>query len=44
VKTSKDKAWTDQQWAVVILCGFTLFAVFIAMIIQQLISLGTLSS
>lgn len=37
-------SWSDQKWAVIILCGFTLFAVFIAMIIQQLISWGTVSS
>ena len=38
------RAWTDQQWAVVILCGFTLFAVFIAMIIQQALSWGRVIS
>jgi len=32
--------WSDQQWAVIILCGFTLFAVIIAMLIQQVISLS----
>ena len=32
---------TDQQWAVIILCGFTLFAVVVAMIIQQVISLSS---
>ena len=36
--------WTDQQWAVIILCGFTLFSIIIAMVIQQVISWGTLSS
>jgi hypothetical protein len=41
--TSKS-SWSDQKWAVIILCGFTLFAVFIAMVIQQLISWGTVSS
>ena len=37
-------SWSDQKWAVIILCGFTLFAVLIAMVIQQLISWGTVSS
>jgi hypothetical protein len=37
-------SWSDQKWAVIILCGFTFFAVFIAMVIQQLISWGTVSS
>ena len=32
--------WSDQQWAVIILCGFTLFAVIIAMLIQQVTSLS----
>lgn len=36
--------WTDQQWAVIILCGFTLFSIIIAMVIQQVISWGTVSS
>jgi len=36
--------WSDQKWAFVILCGFALFAMVIALIIQQLISLGTVSS
>jgi hypothetical protein len=39
-----EPSWTDQQWAVVILCGFTFFALIIAMVIQQLISWGTMSS
>lgn len=41
---SGDTAWSDQKWAAVILSGFALFAVFVALIIQQLISLGTVSS
>lgn len=44
VKASGEPSWTDQQWAVIILCGFTLFALIIAMVIQQLISWGTVSS
>jgi len=44
VKASGEPTWTDQQWAVIILCGFTLFALIIAMVIQQLISWGTVSS
>ena len=36
--------WNDQQWAVIILCGFTLFSIFVAMLIQQVISWGTVSS
>jgi len=40
----RDAAWSDQKWAAVILSGFALFAVFVAMLIQQLISLGTVSS
>ena len=30
-----DKAWTDQQWACVILFGFTLFALCVAVVMQQ---------
>ena len=41
---STKSSWSDQKWALIILCGFTLFAVFIAMVIQQLISWGTVSS
>jgi len=41
---SRDAAWSDQKWAAVILSGFAFFAVFVAVIIQQLISLGTMSS
>ena len=41
---SSGPAWTDQQWAVIILCGFTLFSIFVAMLIQQVISWGTVSS
>lgn len=44
VKATGEPTWTDQQWAVIILCGFTLFALIIAMVIQQLISWGTVSS
>lgn len=45
LKTTDTKTtWSDQQWALVILCGFALFAMVIALIIQQLISLGTVSS
>jgi len=44
VKSTGEPSWTDQQWAVIILCGFTLFALIIAMVIQQLISWGTVSS
>ena len=43
-RQTSQPAWTDQQWAVIILCGFTLFALVIAMVIQQLISWGTVSS
>jgi len=43
-KVTGEPTWTDQQWAVIILCGFTLFALIIAMVIQQLISWGTVSS
>ena len=42
--TTRDSNWSDQKWAVVILSGFAFFAIFIAMLIQQLISLGTVSS
>ena len=41
---SETVAWNDQQWAVVILSGFTLFAIIIAMVIQQVISWGNVSS
>jgi len=44
VKLAGEPTWTDQQWAVIILCGFTLFALIIAMVIQQVISWGTVSS
>jgi len=46
IKTKGDQEhhWNDQQWAVIILCGFTLFALIIAMVIQQVISWGTVSS
>jgi len=37
-------SWSDQKWAVIILSGFTLFAVAMAMVIQQMISWGTVSS
>ena len=33
--------WNDQQWAVIILCGFTLFAVVIALVIQQVINFSS---
>ena len=42
--STRDSNWSDHKWAVVILSGFAFFAVFIAMLIQQLISLGTVSS
>ncbi|XP_054724127.1 fibronectin type III domain-containing protein 3B-like [Uloborus diversus] len=32
---------TDQQWAMIILCGFTFFAICVAMIIQQVLSYTT---
>jgi hypothetical protein len=32
--------WTDQQWAIVILVGFTFFALIVAVVIQQLISIS----
>merc|ERR1719336_221957 len=44
VKLAGEPTWTDQQWAIIILCGFTLFALIIAMVIQQVISWGTVSS
>ena len=44
VRQGGESNWTDQQWAVIILCGFTLFSLIIAMIIQQVISWGTVSS
>lgn len=39
-----DKSWTDQQWAMVILVGFTLFALFVAVVMQQIIAWGIIPS
>lgn len=37
-KISEPKQLTDQQWAMIILCGFALFAVLLAFIAQQILS------
>jgi len=39
-----DKHWSDQQWAIVILVGFTFFALCIAVIMQQVIAWGIVST
>jgi hypothetical protein len=39
-----DKTWTDNQWAFVILVGFTVFALCVAVIMQQIIAWGIISS
>ncbi|XP_023720890.1 fibronectin type-III domain-containing protein 3A isoform X3 [Cryptotermes secundus] len=37
VQVTERKPLTDQQWALIILCGFTLFAVLTAVVMQQVI-------
>jgi len=39
-----DKSWSDQQWATVILFGFTIFALLTAFIMQQVIGWGIVST
>jgi hypothetical protein len=38
-----DKTWTDNQWAFVILVGFTFFALLVAFVMQQIIAWGIIS-
>lgn len=37
VLTRRDNGWSDKQWAFVLVVGFTLFALFIAVVMQQII-------
>jgi len=37
VVTRRDNGWSDKQWAFVLVVGFTLFALFIAVVMQQII-------
>lgn len=38
VKSMERRKWSDQQWAVLLLLCFTLFAIFLAFLAQQIIS------
>lgn len=38
VKSAERRKWSDQQWAVLLLLCFTLFAIFLAFLAQQIIS------
>jgi hypothetical protein len=37
IVTKRDNGWSDKQWAFVLVVGFTLFALFIALILQLFI-------
>lgn len=37
MQVTERKQLTDQQWALIILCGFTLFSVLTAVVMQQVI-------
>lgn len=38
VRSAERRKWSDQQWAVLLLLCFTLFAIFLAFLAQQIIS------